>query len=39
MSDTSVPEKLRPARGIILGLFLGALLWIGIGTLAWFFFR
>jgi len=39
MSDTSAQEKLRPARGLLLGLVLGALLWIGIGALAWLIFH
>jgi hypothetical protein len=39
LSDTSAQEKLRPARGLLLGLLLGALLWIGIGMLAWLAFR
>jgi hypothetical protein len=39
MSDTSAQEKLRPAKGLFFGLMLGAVLWIGIGILAWLVFR
>ncbi len=39
MNDQSAPEKLRPASGLLLGLLLGALLWLGIGMFAWHFFH
>jgi hypothetical protein len=39
ISDTSAQERLRPAKGILLGLMLGAVLWFGIGILAWSVFR
>jgi hypothetical protein len=39
MNDPAALEKLRPARGLLLGLLLGALLWAGILTFAWQFFR
>ncbi len=32
-------QRLRPARGLMLGLGLGAALWVGIFLLAWEFFR
>jgi hypothetical protein len=32
-------QRLRPARGLMLGLSLGAVLWAGIFLLAWEFFR
>ncbi len=39
MSDTHAAEKLRPARGLLLGLLLGAFIWLGMGVLAWYFFH
>jgi hypothetical protein len=32
-------QRLRPARGLMLGLSLGAALWAGIFLLAWKFFH
>jgi len=37
--DSIAQEKLRPAKGLLLGLLLGLALWIGIGMLAWLVFR
>jgi hypothetical protein len=39
MSSPGAPAKLAPARGLIVGLLLGALLWLGIGIFAWQFFK
>ncbi len=36
--DLPRADPLAPARGLILGLAVGALLWIGIFALAWRFF-
>jgi hypothetical protein len=39
MSDPGASEQLRPARGLLAGLVLGALLWVGILVFAWQVFR
>jgi hypothetical protein len=39
MADAGTLEKLRPARGLVFGLFIGALLWAAILVFAWQFFR
>lgn len=37
--DDRRSTRLNPASGLLLGLAVGALLWLGIGFVAWQFFR
>jgi hypothetical protein len=32
-------QRLRPARGLLLGLAIGTLMWVAIGISVWQFFR
>ena len=36
--DMAPGTRLGPARGLMIGLFLGASLWLAIGLLAWLMF-
>jgi hypothetical protein len=38
LADPEAREKLGPARGLLVGLVLGALLWVGLLIFAWHFF-
>ena len=37
--DETSGDRLGPAHGLIIGLALGATIWIGLALLAWEFFR